>query len=68
MNALYQYRDHYFETRGVENARDKSSDLDKTLKETLKTLDKLQCGYPSFIENMDCLCIFSKKLIQKITK
>ena len=44
MNSLYRYRDHYFETRGVESAKDKASDVDNMLKETLKTLDKLQCG------------------------
>lgn len=45
MNALYYFRDHYFEEYGMENANNKASDLDKKSKETLKTLDKLQCNY-----------------------
>lgn len=40
--SLYHLRDHYLEKHGIEKAKDKASDVDNMLKETLNTLDKLQ--------------------------
>ncbi len=41
VDELYKYRDHYFETRELEQAVHKNADTEAKLKETLQVLDKL---------------------------
>eukprot|EP00794_Sanderia_malayensis_P018594 gene18594-20460_t len=42
VSSLYHSRDHFFETHGFDKAKERVTELDKSLKETLKILDKLQ--------------------------
>lgn len=41
---LYDYRDHYFDNNPISNAINKSSDLEKEMKETILKFDECK-GY-----------------------
>jgi hypothetical protein len=45
LNALYIYRDHYFENHSLDNAGQKNSDVENEMKNTLNFFDNLKGMY-----------------------